>query len=184
MSHDNASAQTHNNRNQLQNRADKSPKVQAPLYLALILAIAVVPLFIHTQWLTGVLVNFILIFTTLKLGIRAALPLTFLPSIAAVSSGLFPLALAAMIPFIMAGNILLIAITHLLKGNRFVSLAIAAFTKFLFLYSASHFLAPYFLSERFLDKVMLMMSWQQFATAMVGGLFALLVVKGLSTAGK
>ena len=186
MNHYNTSEHTQNTRNlvQVENQIDTSPVVQIPLYLGLILTIGVVPLFIHSQWVTGVLVNFILIFTCLKLGIRAALPLTFVPSIAAVISGLFPLALAAMIPFIMAGNILLILVIHYFKYNYLVALSIAAFAKFAFLYSASHFLAQYFLPETFLDKVMLMMSWPQFATAMVGGLFAALVVNGLSFTGK
>ena len=186
MNHYNSSGRTQNNCNPLQpqKQLDNKATTQLPLYLALIVTIGVVPLFIHTQWITGVLVNFILIFTCLKLGIRAALPLAFVPSITAISSGMFPLPLAPMLPFIMAGNILLIMLIHLFKRNYMLSLTIAALAKFAFLYSVSHFLAQYFLPEMFLDKVMLMMSWPQYATAMVGGLFAILVMKGLSFAGK
>jgi len=182
MSHYKENEHPHNNRNPQQGptQIDKNPTVQAALYFALLLAITIVPLFVHIQSFSGVWVNFILIFTCLKLGIRYALPLTFVPSIAAVSSGLFPLVLAPMIPFIIVGNILLILIIHLFKCNFFVSLSIAALAKFALLYSTSHFLAQYFLPEMFFDKVVVMMGWHQFATAMMGGLFAFFILKGLS----
>ncbi|MFT5880613.1 MAG: hypothetical protein ACI86X_001742 [Moritella sp.] len=191
MSHYNGSKHALRNRNSQQAQSQTNPTTQAPLYFALLLAIGIVPFFIHNQPVTGVFVNFILIFTCLKLGIRSALPLAFVPSIAAVSSGMFPLALAPMIPFIMLGNILLILIVHLFQHNDslfqphyFVSLTLAALAKFALLYSTSHFLAQHFLPQMWLDKVMVMMSWPQFATAMVGGIFAFLVMKGLSMSGK
>lgn len=193
MRHYSESKQTLRNQNRLQaqSQTNQSSTTQAPLYFALLLAIGIVPLFIHSQPVTGVFVNFILIFTCLKLGIRSALPLAFVPSIAAVSSGLFPLALAPMIPFIMLGNILLILVIHLFQRHEsllhykfFVALTLAALAKFALLYSTSHFLAQSFLPQMWLDKVMVMMSWPQFATAMVGGLFAFLVMKGLSFSGK
>lgn len=179
MSHYNKSELTQHNQNQTQ-VTDKTPTTQVQLYLSLLIAIAVVPLFIHNQAFTGVFVNFILIFTCLKIGIRSSVSLAFVPSVAAVSSGLFPLPLAPMIPFIIAGNILLVTIIHFFKRNYVVSLPIAALTKFAFLYSATHFLAQHFLPEMFLNKMMVMMSWPQFATAMVGGVFAYLIMKGLS----
>ncbi len=183
MSHYNKSELTQHNQN-LTQVTDKSPTSQVQLYLCLLIAIAVVPLLIHNQAITGVFVNFILIFTCLKIGIRSAVSLAFIPSIAAVSSGLFPLPLAPMIPFIIAGNILLVTIIRFFKHNYVISLPIAALAKFALLYSTSHFLAQHFLPEMFLNKVMVMMSWPQFATAMVGGLFAYLVMKGLSISGK
>jgi hypothetical protein len=198
MSNYNGSKQALRNRNRQQAQSQTNPTTQAPLYFTLLLAIGIVPFFIHSQPVTGVFVNFILIFTCLKLGIRSALPLAFVPSIAAVSSGMFPLALAPMIPFIMLGNILLILIVHLfqrheslfqrndslLQHTYFVSLTLAALAKFALLYSTSHFLAQHFLPQMWLDKVMIMMNWPQFATAMVGGIFAFLVMKGLSISGK
>ncbi len=193
MSHHSGSKHTLRNKNRLQaqSSASQSQTTQAPLYFALLLAVGIVPLFIHNQAITGVFVNFILIFTCLKLGIRSALPLAFVPSIAAVSSGMFPLPLAPMIPFIMAGNIVLVLIIHFFKHNDslfqhncFVTLTLAALAKFALLYSTSHFLAQHFLPQMWFDKVMVMMSWPQFATAMVGGIFAFLVMKGLSFSGK
>jgi len=152
------------------------------LFLLLFFSIAIIPLFIHAQWITGTIVNAILIFTCLKIGFRSALFLAFIPSMAALSTGLLPLAISPIIPFIVTGNIILLLVFHLLpRLNFFIKLAVAAFLKFQFLYWSTYFLVQYFLPDMFIPSVMLMMGWHQFVTAMVGGIVAYSVMKGLSS---
>jgi hypothetical protein len=137
-----------------------------------------IPLFIHTQWLTGSLVNAFLILSCLMLGFRSALLLAFVPSVVALSTGLLPFVLAPMVPFIVLGNIILIFVFYLIpKENFFMTLVLASFLKFVFLYLTAHFVAQYFLTEMILSKVLLMMSWPQFATAILGGGIAYSVLK-------
>jgi hypothetical protein len=154
--------------------------MQSPLYFVFIFTLAVVPLFIHSQWITGVLVNFILILSCFKYKIKATLPLAFIPSIAAVSGGLIPLPLTTFIPFIIVANIILVLIIHFIKAKYVISVSVAAFVKFAFLYWAANFLAPNFLPELFVNKVILIMGWHQLATAMVGGMLAVSLMKGLT----
>ena len=68
-------------------RQSKTARVavrQTRLFLLLFFTIAAMPLFIHAQWITGTIVNAILIFTCLKIGFRYALFLAFIPSMAAL----------------------------------------------------------------------------------------------------
>ena len=155
---------------------------QTRLFLLLFFTIAIIPLFIHAQWITGTIVNAILIFTCLKIGFRYALFLAFIPSMAALSTGLLPLAISPIIPFIVTGNIILLLIFHLLSRLNFITkLVIAAFFKFQFLYWSAHFLVQYFLPDMFIPSVMLMMGWHQFVTAILGGIIAFSLMKGLSS---
>ena len=154
--------------------------VHSKLFFFFLFLIAVIPLFIHMQWLTGVIVNAVLILTCLLFGFRPALLLAFVPSVAALISGLLPFVLAPVIPFIVSANIILISVFYLLRKQHFiVKLLLAAFLKFLFLYWSAQFLGYYILSEMFIAKVMIMMGWHQFATAIAGGLIAFSVYKGL-----
>ena len=98
----------------------------------------------------------------------------------ALSSGLLPLPLAPMIPFIMIANAILVAVFYYLYKKSFVAaILIAAFLKFVFLYAVVTFLAQNLLDAIFLPKVAIMMSWPQFATALLGGVFAFVVLKFL-----
>ena len=155
---------------------------QTRLFLLLFFTIAIVPLFIHAQWITGTIVNAILIFTCLKIGFRHALFLAFIPSMAALSTGLLPLAISPLIPFVVTANIILLLVFHLLSRLNFITkLVVAAFLKFQFLYWSTHFLVQYFLSDMLIPSVMFLMGWHQFVTAMLGGIIAFSVMKGLSS---
>lgn len=157
------------------------PVAQNKLFAFLLLVIAVLPLFVHSQWITGPIVNAVLIFTCLKIGFRAALFLACVPSVAALTSGLLPFDLAPIIPFIVTANIILISVFNLLPNvNFFITLTLAAFFKYLFLYSSVHFLAHYFLPNMYIANLLVMMGGLQFSTAMMGGLIAYSLLKGLA----
>ncbi len=153
---------------------------QSKLFLFFLCIVGSIPILIHAQWITGPLVNAILILTYLLLGLRRALFIAFIPSIAALTVGMLPFVLAPIIPFIITGNLLLVITFHLFKKwNFFVTLLLAAAFKFIFLYWAANMLAVYILPETYLTSVITIFGWHQFSTAIVGGLVAFTLLKGL-----
>ena len=151
------------------------------LFLSLFLLITVVPLIIHHQWFTGVIVNAVLILSYQRLGLRCALFLTFVPSVAALTSGLLPFAFIPFIPFIVTGNISLILVFHCLgEINDILKMFLAAIAKFIFLYTSVQLVIPLFLADMQQSIVFTLMGWHQLVTALVGGLIALSICKVLS----
>jgi hypothetical protein len=147
-------------------------------FVVLGLFIGVVPMFVHSQWLTGPFINALLLLTCVLVGPMEAVVLGLVPSTVALSNGLLPLPLAPMIPFIMISNAIFVAVFYYLYKKSFsVGILIGAFLKFLFLFGVSTFLAQSLLSETFLPKVALIMSWPQFVTALLGGVFAFVILK-------
>ncbi len=142
--------------------------------------LAVVPVFVHNQWLTGPFINALLILATVLVGPMEAVFLGLMPSTVALTSGTLPLPLAPMIPFIMLSNAIFVSVfSYLRQIDFFIAILFAAFLKFLFLLLTSTFLAQKVLADTLLPKVASMMSWPQFATALLGGIFAYMVLKFL-----
>jgi len=149
-------------------------------FIVLILFATIVPVFVHQQWFTGPFVNALLFLVCVLVGPMEAVILGLLPSTVALNSGLLPLPLAPMIPFIMIANAILVAVFYYIHKKNYVwAIVLAAFLKFLFLWHVSTFLAQNLLPETLLSKVTLMMSWPQFVTALIGGVFAYVVLKFL-----
>src|SRR3989339_550766 len=73
---------------------------------------SVLPFYIHIQWITGPVINAILIIALFLLGIRSAFLFCLVPSLMALSGGLLPPILAPIVPFIMIGNIVYINDTN------------------------------------------------------------------------
>ena len=146
------------------------------------LSIAVfVPLFIHSQNITGPLVNFLLFTSVILMGPFEAVLIGIIPSAVALSSGLLPLPLAPMVPFIMISNALLVAVFYYTKNKGFITAVIfAALLKFLFLHSIVTFLMSTMLQEKLVAKLAIMMSWPQFITAVAGGLLAFIFLKRIN----
>jgi len=144
-----------------------------------LLAIAtVVPFFIHSQYITGPLVNFILFTAVILLGPFEAVLLGIIPSTVALASGLLPLPLAPMIPFIMVGNALLVAVFYYTRKIGFIkSVILASLLKFLFLHSIVTLLMSTLLAEKLVANLAIMMSWPQFVTAVAGGVVAYMFLK-------
>lgn len=129
---------------------------------ALFLAITILAPFIKIQLVTGTIVNFVLYISTLSLGIEAGLLIGLLPSFVSVFANLLPLALLPMIPYIILSNMILVLVFGLIYKKNFAAAIVASsFFKFIFLFSISYFLFKGFV---------LMMSWPQLATALLGGL--------------
>ena len=103
-----------------------------------------------------------------------------IPSLIALSTGLLPIVLAPMIPFIIIANIILVSVYNFsLKKNYWLKVVMAGFLKFVFLFFTSSIVINLFLTEKVAAKIAVIMSWPQFITALVGGLLAYLFLKGI-----
>lgn len=136
----------------------------------------------HPQWLVGSVVNCLLVVAALELQGRNLLPVILLPSLGALSRGLlfgpFTPFLAIMVPFIWAGNALLVAGMKSLylkfKQNYWVSLGASALLKTVFLFACAFALVnSSVLPALFLTT----MGATQFVTAAAGGALAFALTK-------
>jgi len=129
------------------------------------------PGFIHNQWITGPIVNAALILAAVCVGPMEAVVLGLMPSTVSLSSGLLPLPLAPMVPFIIIGNaIMILSFQYLAVSNYALRILVAAFLKSAFLIFSVTFLMDKLFAKEFLGNLLLMMSWPQFVTALIGGL--------------
>ncbi len=127
------------------------------------------------------MVNAVLLVAAILIGPMEAVLLGLMPSTVALATGLLPLPLAPMVPFIMLGNAILIAVFYYLyRRNFFVAIGVAAFLKFAFLHQTVVWLMGRFLEENFVAKLAVMMSWPQFFTALIGGAIAYLILRGVN----
>jgi hypothetical protein len=170
------------NKNKVQTKALAIPLVTYNVKnllesLGFILAIIVAPLILaHTpanQWITGTVVNALIFFACYRLGVVNASLIAILPSFIAAVRGLLPAPLLIMIPYIILANLTLILSFSLIKlKSNLIRVALAAFLKFLLLFSVITFLI------KLPEPMASMMSWPQFITALAGGLIFVLSLKG------
>ena len=137
------------------------------------------PYLIHIQWITGPIVNAILILTLLKFGFRNAIAIAVVPSLMALSGGLLPAILAPVVPFIMIGNMILILCVDWFHNNfedkikgYWAGVIVGAALKFLFLFASVNIISGLLIKQELAIKVAQMMSWPQFYTAVIGGVIA------------
>lgn len=141
------------------------------------------PYFIHLQWVTGPLVNALLIICLFLVGVKSALVLCLVPSVVALSSGLILPVLAPMIPFIMIANcILVITMDYFYnKSSRqstyWQGLMIGAGLKFFFLFASVNIISNLLIKQELAVKVAQMLSWPQLFTALTGGMIAFIFLK-------
>lgn len=134
---------------------------------------------VHSQWITGPIVNATLILAVYLVGIRGAMLIGILPSTIALSYGLLPAVLAPMIPFIILSNILLILVVEWFKNNNsyWVGIIFGAAAKYLLLVLTSGVVINLLLKQTMAVTVSQMMSWPQLVTALLGGAIAWGVMK-------
>jgi len=157
-------------------------KVMAVVYFIILTTIATTaPLLGHIQPVTGPIVNATLFLSIFFLGPSAGILVGLFPSLIALSSGLLPASLAPMIPFIMVSNALLVIMFQFLKTQSFFwAVFISSAIKFIFLWASSFVIIGLLLKQELAGKVLVMLSWPQFFTALAGGLLAFLVIKFLT----
>lgn len=145
--------------------------------LSVFVGLAVAAPYFLNQLITGSIVNALLFISASYLGLEAAFLLCLIPSLISIYTGLLPLALAPMIPFIMTGNALMVLTFNKLGKNNFWMGAIpAALVKYLFIFLVGTLLANSIL-HGISSKVLMMISWPQLATAIVGAGIAFLFLK-------
>lgn len=146
-------------------------------FIILVGMATIAPLF-SQQMVAGPIINATLFISVMLLGIEKTILVGLIPSLIALSVGLLPPMLAPMIPFIMAGNTLLIMVFGYLKEkNYWLGIISASILKFIFLASTSEIVINLLLKKEIASKVALMMSWPQLLTALIGGLLAYLFLK-------
>ena len=137
------------------------------------------PYVLHIQWITGPIVNAVLILTLLKFGFRNAVAIAVVPSLMALSGGLLPAILAPVVPFIMIGNMILILCVDWCCNNfkdktkgYWSGVILGASLKFLFLFLSVNIISGLLIKQELAIKVAQMMSWPQLYTAVIGGVIA------------
>lgn len=147
-------------------------------FLALLVVATAAPaLGFHSQWITGPIVNAVLIASVFIVGIRGAFLIGLLPSTIALAVGLLPPVLAPMIPFIIISNTLLILVIDQLKNKYWLGLVLGSTLKFIFLLTTSSLASGLLLKKELSLTVAQMMSWPQLFTALIGGCLVYLILK-------
>lgn len=123
------------------------------------------------QWITGTIVNALLFLAVWRVGIANAFLVAVLPSSIALLRGLLPAPLAALIPFIILSNVILICAFFALKKRPLAGVVFGSALKFLFLFAVASQVV------KVAGPLLFMMSWPQLFTALAGGLIALGVKK-------
>jgi hypothetical protein len=144
------------------------------------------PFFIHLQWLTGPIVNAILILVLFLVGVRSALVVALVPSLMALAGGLLPAVLAPAVPFIMISNVIFVLSIdraydwskNSLRGY-WLGVLIGAVLKFIFLYFSVSWIVKLLVKQELAVAVARMMSWPQLVTAVAGGVIAFVILKWL-----
>ncbi len=143
------------------------------------------PFFLHLQLITGPIINAIFILVLFLVGVRSALVVALIPSLMALAGGLLPAILAPAVPFIMIGNVIFILCIDRFydwqPDNRgyWQGVLVGAFLKFAFLYLSVGLITKLLIKQELAAAVAKMMSWPQFATAVIGGAIAWAVLKWL-----
>lgn len=150
-----------------------------------LMAVAIIlPRFVHNQFVTGPIVNATLFLGAYYLGNGGAILVGLVPSVVALSSGLLPMPLAPMVPFIMISNAILIVVFNWARKLHFGSgVIISSLAKYAFLYLSSIFIIKTILPNALAVKAMaVMMAWPQLVTALAGAVIAFGIVKILKKA--
>jgi len=161
--------------------------VSKTYYFAFALGVSVfLPFFIHLQWFTGPLINALLIIVLFVSGIRLASTLSIVPSIVALSSGLLPIPLAPMVPFIILSNLIFVYFIDYIYNrikdgfNAYWTACItSSFLKFLVLLLSSYSVAKILHNQVLLSKILTVFGWMQFVNAILGSVIAWLFLRWL-----
>jgi hypothetical protein len=151
---------------------------------AFLLGIVLVSPMFFSQPVTGVFVNAALVLAALFFGIRKeAILIAVAPSLVALVRGQLPAAFLPIVPFIMVGNLVLIAGFHLTYRkyrNFLLAAGLGSVLKFAFLLSvAVAFSLTLFAGSPLAAKVTTMFGILQLGTALGGSIVAFVVARML-----
>lgn len=155
-------------------------------FLSLAAVATFLPFIIHIQWITGPIVNALLIIILFIVGLRAALIMALIPSVMALAGGLLPAILAPVVPFIMISNVIFIlSVDYFYRSakNQFtgfwVGVGVGGLLKYLFIWFNANLMINLVLQKGMGVAVARIVSWPQFATALAGGVIAWAILRWL-----
>ncbi|MFA5412460.1 MAG: hypothetical protein WC350_03905 [Candidatus Micrarchaeia archaeon] len=158
-------------------------KVEYAEFLVLCFLSFMIPVLLgHPQLLVGIVVNAFLVLAALNMDAKKVIPLALIPCMGAIARGVlfgpFTFALVYMVPFIWAGNMVLIyAMKYLVAGkgmNYLISLGAGSLLKAGLLFGAAYVLLQFSLVPAlFLEA----MGVVQLITAVAGGILAFVLWK-------
>jgi len=157
--------------------------------IALTVALQALTLQFGNQFVTGSIVNFMLIISVMTCGFTTGLTVSFFTPILPTLLGFGPV--WPIIPFIILGNTALVTVWHLVGNrkivNKYVTYIITVLTgataKFLVLYFGVVQIAiPYILGLPEGNIMSVLFSYPQLITASIGGICAVIILPALQKA--
>jgi riboflavin transporter len=155
-------------------------------FISLAAVTTFLPFVIHVQWITGPIINALLILILFIVGIRAALLMSLVPSVMALAGGLLPAVLAPVVPFIMIGNVIFIlSIDYFYRAAKkelngfWIGVVVGGALKYLFIWFNANLMISLILRKEMAVAVIRLVSWPQFVTAVAGGAIAWVILKWL-----
>jgi hypothetical protein len=156
------------------------------ILIASILAVSVLlPFFIHNPFITGPLVNALLIIVLFMSRRETALIVAAVPSLMALAGGLLPFFMAPAVPFIILGNMIFVvtidAVYRRSPGaNAYWRAAFfGAFIKFIFLFLSGRILLLTFYHPQLAVTINALLGYSQLFSALAGSAIAFIVLKKL-----
>lgn len=147
------------------------------LMTAVLVGAATLAPLLHSQLVTGTIVNATLFLAAMSLGFGTASAIALFPSLIALAVGTLPPAMAPLVPLIIVSNVVLVAVFMLLKRYSFARAAVlASLAKFLFLVSFSATIIRYFEPGMPWSALSSMIGWPQLITALSGAAVAYFIV--------
>jgi hypothetical protein len=164
---------------------------QTGVFLALLIVLQTITAQFGNQFITGSVVNLILILSTMMCGFASGAAVACVAPIIIRLIGVGP-PFWPLVPFIIIGCLVLVAAWHLIgqRGDNVkifypIALVVAAFCKFAVLYlGVVKFAAPILLNLPPDSPIMLAYSFPQIITACIGGVIAILILPVLKKATK
>lgn len=152
----------------------KSITISLIQFLSILSIIILAQVIFKNQFITGSIINALLICSVFFLGLRQSIGIAIIPSLFSVLTGLMAPAIIPFVPFIILGNIILVVTFNYLKNSYFLAGAIGSVLKFAFLFLSSSYLFS-FLPE----PILYAMSYPQLITAILGVVLAFIILKKL-----
>ncbi|MDD4661722.1 MAG: hypothetical protein PHG24_00365 [Candidatus Pacebacteria bacterium] len=150
----------------------KSITIALAQFLGIISIIILAQVVFKNQFITGTIINALLICSVFFLGLRQSIGIAIIPSLFSVFTGLMAPVILPFVPFIILGNIILVVTINYLKNSYFLAGAIGAILKFSFLFLTSAYLFS-FLPE----PILYAMSYPQLITAFLGVGVSFIILK-------
>ena len=148
--------------------------------LSIFVTIAVVVPYFGNQLITGSIVNALLFISVIFIGVGPAFLLCLIPSLISIYTGLVPLALAPIIPFIIMGNVLMVLVfSKFSKNNFWVGAIPASIIKFIFIWTAGILVANYVLVGPIAKSLLQIVSWPQLVTSLSGACLAFIFIRSI-----